>query len=594
MTCRSAEQEENHANDPFWSWARNQIEIYLECPQAGTTIKINTQINMRQVTSCAVRIVIALICFLPVWHADASVTIVQPANQTVSVGETVNFGATVITTAGELIKGYQWFMSATSQGPFTQVGSSAALILSNVKTNDAGYYFVTVTYQSGGNTQSISSTNVTLIVNRQPRIVTQPVSLIRPVTSNAVFSVTVGGSPPLTYQWRLNGTNLADNGRITGSTGTNLAIQNLTLGDTGNYDFVVTNLYGGATSQVATLQVIVVPPVITSPTNATGKQGYVFNYSMTATGTSPITFGATGLPDGLGMNPTNGVLSGVPTVAGVFAIGLFATNAAQTTTGNLVLTLANDIPVVTSGTSAIGKQGTAFSYTITATNDPAGFTAGTLPGNLLLDPASGIISGVPLVSGSFAITVAATNAYGYSQKTLTLNLASGAPGITSSLSKNGKQGQFLSYTITATNGPVTFSTGPLPAGLNLNPANGVISGTPVVSVRFPVHDWRGQWVRFRQQDAHLESRQRRAGHHQHADGHGRGGAAGFPLYHQGEQYAGNFFGDGPADGAHGEHQHGRHHRHTALRRQLQHSNISRQYLGSGNGHFATDRQQCSH
>lgn len=443
---------------------------------------------MPQRISLAVRWVIFSIFFLHFCHAEASVSVnIQQGDRTVSVGETVPFSATVVTTAGEVVTGFEWFMSTNGLSPFTIVGRSEALVLTNVQTSDAGYYSVSVSYESGGNEGAASSTPARLVVNLQPQVAVQPVSLALPVGSNALFSVVVGGAPPLYFHWRKDGSNLANNGRVTGSTAPTLEIQDLATTDSGNYDFVVTNSYGSATSQVATLEVFLDPPVITSPTNAVGKQGHSFNFTISATGTAPITFGATGLPDGLSVNSTNGLISGVPTVAGDFDIVLYATNAAQTTVGNLLLTLADDIPAITSATNAAGTQGQAFTYTITATNDPAVFSAVSLPTGLSVDTNSGIISGVPLLSGSFPITIGAANAYGSDSETLTLTLASGAPTITSSLAENGTQGQPLSYTITTLNNAVSFTAVPLPDGLNLNASSGVISGVPLVSGSFPVN-----------------------------------------------------------------------------------------------------------
>ena len=442
---------------------------------------------MKPAIRSAVRLVVLLIFSLQIGRADASVSVdVQPASQTVPVGQNAVFGAIVTATAGEAVTGYQWFKSTNSLGPFTGVGTGSALVLDNVQVGDTGYYYVKVTYLSGGSQQTLSSSTGHLIVDVNPRITTQPVGLTSPVGSNAVFNITAGGASPLNFQWRHNGSNLADNGRITGSTGTNLDIENLTTNDSGNYDIVVTNGYGAVTSLVATLQVAFIPPVITSATNAVGKQGYAFGYTITATGTPPITFGAGGLPDGLGVNPTNGAISGVPSVSGVFYIALFATNGAQTTAGNLMLTLADDIPVITSVTNAIGQQGVLFSYTIAASNDPALFSASPLPSGLSVNPTNGVISGIPLVSGSFSIAIGATNAYGGDSNTLTLNLSSDVPGITSSLVKNGKQGQSFSYTIVASNNLVSFTAGPLPVGLTLNASSGVISGIPLVSGSFAV------------------------------------------------------------------------------------------------------------
>jgi hypothetical protein len=54
-------------------------------------------------------------------------------------------------------------------------------------------------------------------------------------------------------------------------------------------------------------------------------------------GPSPITFAATGLPSGLSINPTTGLITGAPTVGGTFSVNLTATNSAGT--GNATLTL---------------------------------------------------------------------------------------------------------------------------------------------------------------------------------------------------------------------------------------------------------------
>jgi hypothetical protein len=444
---------------------------------------------MRPPINLAIRTLFFLIFALHLGRAAANVYInVQPGDQTVSVGENVVFDAVVTTTAGEVVTGYTWYMSTNNQSPFTTVGTLPGLSLNDVQVGNTGYYFVNVSYESsGGQPYTMSSSTVTLNVERQPGIVTQPLSQTFAAGSNVVFSVTVGGTSPLHFQWQFNGSNMTDTGSVTGSAGTNLDIENLTAADIGNYDIVVTNQYGAATSQVATLQVILAPPTITSPVNATGKQGYPFNFVTPVNGSPPFTFGAIGLPDGLSMDPTNGVISGVPEVAGVFDITLFATNALQTVAaGDLVVTLADDIPVFTCATNAAGQQGESFSYTITATNDPMTFSASPLPDGLSVDSTNGVISGVPLVTGSFPITIEVTNAYGSDTETLTLALATSAPVITSRLLINGQQGQSLSYSIQTSNSAVSFSASPLPAGLSLNPATGVISGLPLVSGSLPI------------------------------------------------------------------------------------------------------------
>ena len=63
---------------------------------------------------------------------------------------------------------------------------------------------------------------------------------------------------------------------------------------------------------------------ITSPLNAVGFVGQPFTYTITGAN-SPTGYGATNIPAGLDI--TNGVISGVPTLAGSYDIALFVTNS---------------------------------------------------------------------------------------------------------------------------------------------------------------------------------------------------------------------------------------------------------------------------
>src|SRR5205807_10439225 len=80
-------------------------------------------------------------------------------------------------------------------------------------------------------------------------------------------------------------------------------------------------------------------PVITSAASATGTVGTAFSYQITATN-SPTSYSATGLPAGLSVNPSNGLIPRTPTAAGNSSLTLSAANAGGTGTATLVLTIS--------------------------------------------------------------------------------------------------------------------------------------------------------------------------------------------------------------------------------------------------------------
>src|SRR6266571_1801264 len=83
-------------------------------------------------------------------------------------------------------------------------------------------------------------------------------------------------------------------------------------------------------------------PVITSSLTATGQVGVAFSYTITATN-SPTSYNATGLPAGLSVNTSTGLISGTPAVGtnagSPYSVTISATNSGGTGSATLTLTI---------------------------------------------------------------------------------------------------------------------------------------------------------------------------------------------------------------------------------------------------------------
>jgi hypothetical protein len=82
---------------------------------------------------------------------------------------------------------------------------------------------------------------------KPPLITSQPQNQVGYWGKSVTFTVTVLGSPPLSYQWQ------KDSAPVTGGTGPSLVLTNLQLSDAGTYSVVVTNSLGSTTSSNAYL-----------------------------------------------------------------------------------------------------------------------------------------------------------------------------------------------------------------------------------------------------------------------------------------------------------------------------------------------------
>ncbi|MDB6018213.1 MAG: hypothetical protein JWR19_2702 [Pedosphaera sp.] len=182
------------------------------------------------------------------------VSMFMAASQGASFQRRVSTGGVSTDTTTTGVFAPYWVKLVRSGNTFTGYrssdGNTWVLVGSDtVAMGSAAYVGLAVTAHNNTVINTSALDNVQL--NNQPVITGQPQNQTVSAGGGAAFSVTAAGSPPLSYQWRFNGTN------ISGATASSYSIGNVQTTNAGNYSVVVSNTVGSVTSSNATLTVTV-------------------------------------------------------------------------------------------------------------------------------------------------------------------------------------------------------------------------------------------------------------------------------------------------------------------------------------------------
>ena len=176
---------------------------------------------------------------------------------------------------------------------------------------------------AGTSTVTLSATNSGGTGNAT---LTLTINVAAPVITSAT---TVNGTTGSAFSYQIMATNAPTSYRATGlptgltvNSGTGMVSGTPTAAGTSMVTLSATNT-GGTGNATLTLTINVAAPAITSATTASGTVGSAFSYQITATNT-PTSYGATGLPAGLTVASTTGLISGTPTAAGTSTVTLSA------------------------------------------------------------------------------------------------------------------------------------------------------------------------------------------------------------------------------------------------------------------------------
>jgi hypothetical protein len=408
----------------------------------------------------------------------------QPANQTVTVGQTATFSVTATSTVMPFT--YQWFEKGTAIAGAT---SSTYTTPATTIADNSSQFTVTVTNASGSATSNPATLTVALGL---PVITTQPTNQSVTVGQTATFNVTATSTVmPFTYQWFDNGT------AISGATSSTYTTPATTAGDNSSqFTVTVTNTSGSVTSNPATLTVTAgTPPSITSqPISVNVCTHASATLSVSALNAGTYQWFLNGSPIGGATSSSYFIASAAATDAGSYTVavtnaaGSVTSQAATVSVGSSITTNPLSLSIAQGQTAAFsvaaaGESPFSYQWYVIASGTSSGVAITGATASTYTTPVEGLGS-----SGSqYYATVTDTCGAVVTSTSATLTVTAGnnvPPTITTQpVSQTVASGSTATFTVTAIGPPtLTYKWYRIPAGM----INGIaISGATAASYTVP-------------------------------------------------------------------------------------------------------------
>ena len=300
--------------------------------------------------------------------------------------------------------------TATAADAAGNVGSASSALIVTVDTATAVPAITGMSSNTGSSATDAVTSDNTLVLSGTAEA-SSTVTLTRSGISGAIGTATTNGAGAWTFDY--TSTSLADGSYLFNASAVD------TAGNTSaaSADFPVTV---DTTAPAA--------PAITALSNDTGSSATdritndtSLSISGTAEANSTITLSRTGVSGAIGTTTadSSGAWS-YDYTATVLAEGTYGFTARATDAGgntgsasaSFDVTIDTTAPTVTSATTASATYKSSFTFNVTASGSPTSFAATGLASGLALDATTGAINGAPGASGTFNVSLTATDAAG--------------------------------------------------------------------------------------------------------------------------------------------------------------------------------------